>query len=237
MRLVMISLTALSTNAVEIGSPPRRRAVSMDYGSLVPLKVGQQLADMVFQAPDASHAANRCTPRPAHPAANLRRSFPAPLRLNACCDAFMHNGIVDCWSHRKAPQVDRELRSSTRRRANTAMAAPDPAVEEPATAIVEPDDSESVRPSAPHPELDKLIGRFNGLKTMVVDAAAARRLLAINTGNRHISRRRVTQLAAQMRLGHFENTGVWLFFPKALLNLLRQGLGRARACSGQTAMI
>jgi hypothetical protein len=137
----------------------------------------------------------------------LASSFHAPPRLKVYCDALRHNGIVDCWSHRKAAQVDRGLRSLTRRRANAAKGAPDPAVEEIATAIVEPDDSESVRPPAPHPELDKLIGRFNGLKTMVVDAAAARRLLAINTGNRHISRRRVTQLASQMRLGHFENTG------------------------------
>jgi hypothetical protein len=34
----------------------------MDQRSLVPLEVGQQLADVVFQAPDASHAAYRCTP-------------------------------------------------------------------------------------------------------------------------------------------------------------------------------
>src|SRR5271165_4951622 len=60
---------------------------------------------------------------------------------------------------------------------------------------------------APHPQLDKLIGQFNGTRTLQIDAAAAKRLLAINTGNRHISARRVSLLARQMRDGHWENTG------------------------------
>ena len=60
---------------------------------------------------------------------------------------------------------------------------------------------------APHPELDKLIGRFNGTRTLQIDAAAATRLLAINTGNRHTSARRVSLLARQMRDGYWENTG------------------------------
>jgi hypothetical protein len=59
----------------------------------------------------------------------------------------------------------------------------------------------------PHPELDALIGRFSGMRTLVIDAAAAQRLLATNTGNRRISPRRVGILAKQMREGHFENTG------------------------------
>ncbi|MEA2730922.1 MAG: hypothetical protein QOD93_5196 [Acetobacteraceae bacterium] len=59
MRLAMISLTALSTNAVEIGSPFPAPGGVMDQRSLVPLEVGQQLADVVFQAPDASHAVYR----------------------------------------------------------------------------------------------------------------------------------------------------------------------------------
>lgn len=62
-------------------------------------------------------------------------------------------------------------------------------------------------PVAPHPVLDELIGRFDGMKTLSIDPAAARRLLATNTGNRSVSQRRVAQLAAQMRAGHFENTG------------------------------
>jgi hypothetical protein len=62
-------------------------------------------------------------------------------------------------------------------------------------------------PPPPHPQLDKLIGTFNGTRTMTVDAAAAKRLLAANTGNRRVSLRRVSQLAAQMQSGHFENTG------------------------------
>ena len=64
-----------------------------------------------------------------------------------------------------------------------------------------------VLPPVPHPELDPLIGVYNGLKTMIIDAAAARRLLMINSGNRRVSQRRVGQLAAQMRDGHYENTG------------------------------
>lgn len=59
----------------------------------------------------------------------------------------------------------------------------------------------------PHPELDELIGRFNGTRTLPIDATAARRLLATNTGNRHVSARRVSLLARQMSEGHWENTG------------------------------
>lgn len=65
------------------------------------------------------------------------------------------------------------------------------------------DEAEADRPPAPHAELDPLIGAFNGMKTLVIDAAAAKRLLATNTGNRRVSQRRV----AQMRAGHFETTG------------------------------
>src|SRR5215211_2210376 len=46
----------------------------MDQRSLVPPEVGQQLADVVFQAPDASHVAYRWTPRPA---AERRKFAPA----------------------------------------------------------------------------------------------------------------------------------------------------------------
>ena len=102
--------------------------------------------------------------------------------------------------------MDRGLPSSARRKAKSAPAADDHVNEDAASAITE-EAAEASRQPAPHPELDKLIGRFNGLKTMIVDTAAARRLLATNTGNRHISQRRVAQFAAQMRSGHFENTG------------------------------
>jgi hypothetical protein len=51
--------------------------------------------------------------------------------------------------------------------------------EEVPTAVAEQEDTEGVRPPAPHAEVDKLIGRFDGLKTMTVDSAAARRLLAL----------------------------------------------------------
>lgn len=79
-----------------------------------------------------------------------------------------------------------------------------PKVEEPQS-DVSADEVEA--PTLPHPELDQLIGVFNGTRTMTIDAAAARRLLATNTGNRHVSARRVSLLARQMRDGHWENTG------------------------------
>ena len=44
----MISLTELSTNAVEIGSQTPAPGGVMHQRSLVPLEVGQQLADVVF---------------------------------------------------------------------------------------------------------------------------------------------------------------------------------------------
>jgi hypothetical protein len=51
-------------NAVEIGSPFRRRA-AVDQRAVVSFEIGQQLAEVMFQAPDANHAAYGCTPRPA----------------------------------------------------------------------------------------------------------------------------------------------------------------------------
>lgn len=60
----------------------------------------------------------------------------------------------------------------------------------PETAIA-PAEGEADRAPVPHAELDPLIGAFNGMKTMVIDTAAAKRLLAVNTGNRRISQRRV----------------------------------------------
>lgn len=108
---------------------------------------------------------------------------------------------------RKAETLDRGLASSGRRRARLAEpAAEHPDAELPEVAA-EQEPKDQADACAPHPELDKLIGRFNGLKTMTVDAAAAKRLLAINTGNRRVSERRVAQIATQMRTGHFENTG------------------------------
>jgi hypothetical protein len=67
--------------------------------------------------------------------------------------------------------------------------------------VPEDQDIDGASPPAQHRELDALIGVYNGLKTMTVDAAAAKRLLAINTGNRRVNLRRVGQLAEQMRQG------------------------------------
>jgi hypothetical protein len=62
-------------------------------------------------------------------------------------------------------------------------------------------------PVTAHAVLDALIKRYSGTKTLTIDGPAARRLLATNTGNRHVSARRVSSLAQQMRDGHWENTG------------------------------
>jgi len=102
--------------------------------------------------------------------------------------------------------MSNEVASPTRRsRAGGKRADREP--ETPTAPAVEDTDVDSTTAPEPHPELDGLIGTYNGLKTMTVDAAAARRLLAINTGNRRVSQRRIGQLAAQMRGGHYENTG------------------------------
>src|ERR1019366_3010608 len=52
----------------------------MDPRSLVPLEVAQQFADVVLQAPDTSHAAYRCTPRPAAQRRQFASaSWPTPM--------------------------------------------------------------------------------------------------------------------------------------------------------------
>jgi hypothetical protein len=102
--------------------------------------------------------------------------------------------------------MDDAVASPTRRRPGSRkQVAPEP--EKVMASVAEDEGVEGTSPPAPHPELDALIGKYNGLKTMIVDAAAAKRLLAINTGNRRLSRRRISQLAAEIREGHYENTG------------------------------
>jgi hypothetical protein len=73
---------------------------------------------------------------------------------------------------------------------------------------------ESVRPGAKGKierltpdKLKALIPSFNGTRTILLDKALATVLLETNTGNRRVSKRRVNQLAEQMRGGQFENTG------------------------------
>ncbi len=56
-------------------------------------------------------------------------------------------------------------------------------------------------------DLPGLVKSFYGLKVLMFDAATAEAFLAMNTGNRRVNRRKVQQLAAQMRVGEFENTG------------------------------
>jgi hypothetical protein len=56
-------------------------------------------------------------------------------------------------------------------------------------------------------KLKALIPTFNGTRTVLMDRHLAEVLLETNTGNRRVSKRRVSQLAEQMRTGQFENTG------------------------------
>jgi hypothetical protein len=102
--------------------------------------------------------------------------------------------------------MDRGLASPARRRTREAKRVTEDVPDGVEVEGIE-EDEDAARPPAPHPVLDKLIGHSNGYKTMTINAAAVKRLLATNTGNRHMSQRRVAQLAAQMRGGHFENTG------------------------------
>ena len=72
----------------------------------------------------------------------------------------------------------------------------------------------STQPSPnPHAErlvvddIPKLASDFYGLKVVMFDAVTAEALLTLNSGNRRVNRRKVEQLASQMRDGEFENTG------------------------------
>lgn len=56
-------------------------------------------------------------------------------------------------------------------------------------------------------ELDACVRDFSGTKTLMFDAEFAQALLALNTGNRRVSRRKVDQLASQMQSGAYRNTG------------------------------
>ena len=56
-------------------------------------------------------------------------------------------------------------------------------------------------------ELATLVEGHYGTKTLMVDRAFAELLLERNTGNRRVNKRKLQQLADQMRSGEFENTG------------------------------
>jgi hypothetical protein len=53
----------------------------------------------------------------------------------------------------------------------------------------------------------RLVDKFYGTKTLVFDRPFAEAVLAYNTGNRRINRRKLQVLADQMQSGAFENTG------------------------------
>jgi hypothetical protein len=56
-------------------------------------------------------------------------------------------------------------------------------------------------------ELGRLVKEFYGTRTLVFDRAFAEAVLAYNTANRRVNRRKLDLLAEQMASGSFENTG------------------------------
>jgi hypothetical protein len=68
-------------------------------------------------------------------------------------------------------------------------------------------------PANPHAErispeaFGRLVKGFYGTKTVIFDRPFAEAVLAYNTGNRRVTRRKLDLLACQMRNGEFENTG------------------------------
>jgi hypothetical protein len=56
-------------------------------------------------------------------------------------------------------------------------------------------------------ELREAVAGFYGTKTLIIDRPFAAAVLAYNTGNRPVIRRKVERLVRQMRSGEFENTG------------------------------
>jgi hypothetical protein len=72
------------------------------------------------------------------------------------------------------------------------------------------DDAPRVNPHAERispEEFERLVQEFYGTKTLLFDRAFAEAVLAYNTGNRRVNRRKLEVLAEQMRSGEFENTG------------------------------
>jgi hypothetical protein len=68
-------------------------------------------------------------------------------------------------------------------------------------------------PANPHAErispeeFGRLVKGFYGTRTLIFDRPFAEAVLAYNTGNRRVTRRKLDLLARQMRNGEFENTG------------------------------
>ena len=56
-------------------------------------------------------------------------------------------------------------------------------------------------------QLASLVRDHYGTRTLMIDREVAGRLLAMNTGNRRVNKRKLQQLIDQMRSGEFENTG------------------------------
>jgi hypothetical protein len=72
------------------------------------------------------------------------------------------------------------------------------------------DDREPTNPHAERisvKELGRLVINFYGTKTLVFDRPFAEAVLAYNTANRRVTRRKLDVLTHQMRSGAFENTG------------------------------
>src|ERR1700761_391191 len=69
--------------------------------------------------------------------------------------------------------------------------------------VVENPHAERISPEA----FDRLVKDFYGTKTLLFDRPFAEAVLAYNTGNRRVNRRKLDVLAHQMAAGAFENTG------------------------------
>src|SRR4051812_44785062 len=120
MRLATIALTALSTNAVEIGSPRRLRAAIGHQRIPVALEVAQQIADVSLEAADAGHVTPGLAPRPAAQGSELApapRPAPvpeAPLRTVQGANRVVGEGRVSRARAEAAGRLQRVLEAHAR---------------------------------------------------------------------------------------------------------------------------
>jgi hypothetical protein len=76
-------------------------------------------------------------------------------------------------------------------------------------------------------QISKLVRDFYGMRTLMFDREVAEAVLAYNTGNRKINKRKLQQLVEQMRRGEFINTGEPIIVSKE--GVLNDGQHRLQA--------
>ncbi len=76
-------------------------------------------------------------------------------------------------------------------------------------------------------QIGKLVSDFYGMRTLMFDKEVAEAVLAYNTGNRKINRRKLQQLVEQMGRGEFINTGEPIIISKE--GVLNDGQHRLQA--------